>query len=112
MEKLYLILDSEGCPLAQANLESPPGSEVVQMRLLEEPDMDFTQVGEIQMISLDVKAASKKGVVTIQRGRPGRTCGFSRTSTATSTPSPGTGGASGASWARTSAAAARPFTAR
>ena len=68
MEKLYLILDSEGCPLAQANLESPPGSEVVQMRLLEEPDMDFTQVGEIQMISLDVKAASKKGVVTIQRG--------------------------------------------
>ena len=80
MEKLYLILDSEGCPLAQANLESPPGSEVVQMRLLEEPDMDFTQVGEIQMISLDVKAASKKGVVTIQRGerlviRPGAMLG-------------------------------------
>ena len=68
MERLYLILDREGNALAQANLESPPGSEVVQMRLLEEPDMDFTQVGEIQMISLDVKAASKKGVVTIQRG--------------------------------------------
>ena len=68
MEKLYLLLDSEGSPLAQANLESPPGSEVVQMRLLEEPDIDFTQMGEIQMISLDVKAASKKGTVTIQRG--------------------------------------------
>ena len=68
MEKLYLILDSEGNALAQANLESPPGSEVVQMRLLEEPDMDFTQVGEVQLISLDVKATSKKGTVTMQRG--------------------------------------------
>ena len=68
MERLYLILDREGNALAQANLESPPGSEVVQMRLLEEPDMDFTKLGELQLIALDVKATSKRGTVTMQRG--------------------------------------------
>ena len=68
MERLYLILDREGNALAQAHLESPPGSEVVQMRLLEEPDMDFTKLGELQLIALDVKATSKRGTVTMQRG--------------------------------------------
>ena len=68
MERLYLILDREGNALAQANLESPPGSEVLQMRLLEEPDMDFTKLGELQLIALDVKATSKRGTVTMQRG--------------------------------------------
>ena len=31
MERIYLILDKDGNPVAQAVLESPPGSEVVQM---------------------------------------------------------------------------------
>ena len=35
-EKLYLILDNQGSPLAQATLESPPGAEVAQMRLVQE----------------------------------------------------------------------------
>ena len=38
------------------------------MRLLEEPDMDFTKLGELQLIALDVKATSKRGTVTMQRG--------------------------------------------
>ena len=80
MEKLYLILDSEGCPLAQAVLESPPGSEVVQMRLLQETDEDFTKIGDVQLIALDNNATSKRGVVAMQRGerlviRPGAVLG-------------------------------------
>ena len=36
MERLYLILDSAGGALAQAVLESPRITEVVQLRLTEE----------------------------------------------------------------------------
>ena len=36
MEKLYLILDSHGEALAQAVLESPRVTEVVQLHLTEE----------------------------------------------------------------------------
>ena len=72
MERLYLILNREGIPLAQAVLESPPGAEVVQMRLLQEDDnTDYIKVGEVQL---------KRGVVTMQRGprlviRPGEVLG-------------------------------------
>lgn len=80
MERLYLILDSQGAALAQAVLESPPGSEVVQMRLLQETDEDFTKIGDVQLIALDNNATSKRGVVAMQRGerlviRPGAVLG-------------------------------------
>ena len=81
MERLYLILNREGIPLAQAVLESPPGAEVVQMRLLQEDDdTDYITVGEVQLIGLDNSMTSKRGVVTMQRGprlviRPGEVLG-------------------------------------
>ena len=80
MERLYLILDSNGQALAQAVLESPRITEVVQLRLTEETDLDFLQVGEIQCIGLDNNSASMRGVVTMQRGerlviRPGAMLG-------------------------------------
>ena len=80
MERLYLILDSQGAALAQAVLESPPGSEVVQMRLPQETDEDFTKIGDVQLIALDNNATSKRGVVAMQRGerlviRPGAVLG-------------------------------------
>ena len=81
MERLYLILNREGIPLAQAVLESPPGAEVVQMRLLQEDDnTDYIKVGEVQLIGLDNSMTSKRGVVTMQRGprlviRPGEVLG-------------------------------------
>lgn len=68
MEQIYLILDGKGTTLAQAVLESPPRSEMMQLRLTEEPSIDFVQIGEVQCIGLDNGAASKRGVVTIQRG--------------------------------------------
>lgn len=68
MERIYLILDSQGNPLAQALLDSRPGAEVIQMTLCQETDLDFTQLGELQLIGLDNNSASKRGVCTMQRG--------------------------------------------
>lgn len=68
MERLYLILDGEGTALAQAVLESPRVTEVVQLRLTEETELDFLQIGEIQCIGLDNCATSLRGTVTMQRG--------------------------------------------
>lgn len=80
MERLYLILNSAGEALAQAILESPRITEVVQLRLTEETDLDFRELGEIQCIGLDNGSASLRGVVTMQRGerlvvRPGALLG-------------------------------------
>lgn len=80
MERLYLILDKTGHALAQAVLESPRITEVVQLRLTEETEVDFLQVGEIQCIGLDNGSASMRGEVTMQRGerlviRPGAMLG-------------------------------------
>ena len=61
MERLYLILDGTGQALAQAVLESPRITEVVQLRLTEETELDFLQVGEIQCIGLDNGSASMRG---------------------------------------------------
>ena len=60
MERLYLILDGTGQALAQAVLESPRITEVVQLRLTEETELDFLQVGEIQCIGLDNGSASMR----------------------------------------------------
>ncbi len=80
MERLYLILDKDGGALAQAVLESPRITEVVQLRLTEETELDFRQVGEIQCIGLDNSSPSMRGTVTMQRGerlviRPGAMLG-------------------------------------
>lgn len=80
MERLYLILDKDGGALAQAVLESPRITEVVQLRLTEETELDFLQIGEIQCIGLDNSSASMRGTVTMQRGerlviRPGAMLG-------------------------------------
>ena len=80
MEKLYLILDGKGEALAQAVLESPRITEVVQLCLTEETDIDFRAIGEIQCIGLDNRTPSLRGTVTMQRGerlvvKPGKMLG-------------------------------------
>ena len=80
MERLYLILDKDGGALAQAVLESPRITEVVQLRLTEETELDFREIGEIQCIGLDNSSPSMRGTVTMQRGerlviRPGAMLG-------------------------------------
>ena len=68
MERIYLILDTNGVALAQAVLESPRITEIVQLRLTKETELDFVQLGEIQCIGLDNSTASLRGTVTMQRG--------------------------------------------
>ena len=68
MERIYLILDKDGVALAQAVLESPRITEIVQLRLTKETELDFVQLGEIQCIGLDNSTASLRGTVTMQRG--------------------------------------------
>ena len=68
MERIYLILDNNGNPVAQAVLESPPGSEVVQMRLTRESDVDFVALGDVQLIGLENNCVNRRGTVTMQRG--------------------------------------------
>ena len=68
MERIYLLLNKEGVALAQAVLESPRITEVMQLRLTKETELDFVQLGEIQCIGLDNSAQSLRGTVTMQRG--------------------------------------------
>ena len=69
MERIYLILNSEGQALAQAVLESPRITEIMQLRLTDdETDINFLEVGEVQCIGLDNSSVSMRGVVTMQRG--------------------------------------------
>ncbi len=70
MERLYLILDSDGSPVDQGVLESPPGMEILQMRLMQDEDdaPDLTGCGEIQLVGLDDTAPSMRGEIVRQRG--------------------------------------------
>lgn len=81
MERIYLILNKNGQALAQAVLESPRITEIMQLRLTDdETDINFLEVGEVQCIGLDNSSVSIRGVVTMQRGerlviKPGATLG-------------------------------------
>lgn len=69
MERIYLILNKDGQALAQAVLESPRITEIMQLRLTDdETDINFQEIGEVQCIGLDNSSASMRGVVTMQRG--------------------------------------------
>lgn len=70
MEQLYLILDSGGSPVEQGVLESPPGMEVLQFRLLKDEDdaPDLTGLGEVQLVGLDDKSPAMRGEIVRQRG--------------------------------------------
>ncbi len=68
MEYLYLILDSQGTPLCQAVLESPPWGDVLQLRVLQEDPDDFMDCSDIQLIGLEDNAPARRGLITRQRG--------------------------------------------
>jgi len=70
MEKVYLILDGDGSPVEQGVLESPPGMEVLQLRLSRDEDdvPDLTKLDEVQLIGMDDNAPSMRGEVVRQRG--------------------------------------------
>ena len=67
-ERLYLILDSKGTPLANAVLESPPNSEVLQICVLGGKEEAVAAHREIQLIGLDDSSPNRVGVIVRQRG--------------------------------------------
>ena len=66
-ERLYLILDSQGTPLANAVLESPPNSEVLQIRILGGKEEVVAAHREIQLIGMDDSTPNQVGVIIRQR---------------------------------------------
>ena len=67
MERLYLILDSGGTPLTQAILESPPNSDVFQLRLLLDDPSELDGHTDVQLIGLDDSAPARRGIITRRR---------------------------------------------
>lgn len=66
-EHLYLILDSKGTPLANAVLESPANSEVLQIRVLNDKVDEVAAHRELQLIGIDDSTPNRIGVIVRQR---------------------------------------------
>ena len=66
-ERLYLLLDSKGTPLANAVLESPPNSEVLQIRILGGKEDKVAEHREIQLIGMDDSTPNRVGVIIRQK---------------------------------------------
>ena len=66
-ERLYLILDSQGTPLANAVLESPPKAEILQIRVLNDKVEAVAAHREIQLIGMDDSTPNRVGVIIRQR---------------------------------------------
>ena len=66
-ERLYLILDSQGNPLANAVLESPPNVEMLQIRVLNDKVAAVCAHQEIQMIAVDDGVPDRVGLIVRQR---------------------------------------------
>ena len=60
-------LDSKGTPLANAELESPPNSEVLQIRVLNGKVDEVAAHREIQLIGIDDSTPNRVGVIIRQR---------------------------------------------
>ena len=69
-ERLYLILDSQGNPLANAVLESPLNSEVLQIRVLNDKVEAVAAHRELQLIGVDDGRPNRVGVIVRQRADP------------------------------------------
>lgn len=66
-ERLYLVLDSKGTPLANAVLESPLNSEVLQIRILKGKESVVAEHREIQLIGLDDSSPNRVGIIIRQK---------------------------------------------
>ena len=66
-ERLYLIMDSKGTPLANAVLESPLNSEVLQIRILKGKEDVVAEHREIQLIGLDDSSPNRVGLIVRQK---------------------------------------------
>jgi hypothetical protein len=67
-ERLYLLLDSQGAPLANAVLESPLNAEMLQLRVLNDKIEAVAEHRELQLIGIDDGSPDRVGVIVRQRG--------------------------------------------
>ena len=65
-ERLYLILDSQGTPLANAVLESQPDDEMLRVRVLNDKVEAVAAHRELQLIGLDDSSPDRVGVIVRQ----------------------------------------------
>lgn len=68
MERLYLILDSQGEALAHGVLESAPTAEVLQLRILNGEVEQVTAHRELQLIGMDDGSPNRIGIIIKERG--------------------------------------------
>lgn len=68
MERLYLILDSGGCSVAQGVLESQPNAEILQIRVLNGAEEEVAAHKEIQLIGLADDSPDRRGTILRRRG--------------------------------------------
>ncbi len=68
MERLYLVLDSGGAPLAQAVLESPLEADMLQIRVLHGAVDRVTAHRELMLVGLDDDAPDRRGRIARVRG--------------------------------------------
>jgi hypothetical protein len=68
MEQIYLVLDSNGIPIAQAVLESSANADVMQLRILQGSADTVTARRDVQLIGMDDRAQARRGLVIRQRG--------------------------------------------
>ena len=68
MERLYLILDSGGCSLAQGVLESQPNAEILQIRVLNGAEEEVAAHQEVQLIGLADDSPDRRGTILRRRG--------------------------------------------
>ena len=66
-ERLYLLLDSQGTPLANAVLESPQKAEVLQIRVLGGKEEVVAAHQELQLIGMDDTSPDRVGLIVRQR---------------------------------------------
>ena len=67
MEQIYLVLDNNGTPIAQAVLESPSHSEVLQLRIVQGSADKVTATRDVQLIGMDDSIPAQRGLVLRQR---------------------------------------------
>jgi len=68
MKHIYLILDHNGIPIAQAQLESPPQAELLQLRVLQGLPEAVAVEQDVQLVGMDDSLPAHRGLVLRQRG--------------------------------------------
>jgi len=68
MKHIYLVLDHNGIPIAQAVPESPPGSEPIQLQILQGLPEEIAVEQDVQLVGMDDSLPARRGLVIRRLG--------------------------------------------